>query len=48
MYRLKVKVGSKWIWGLNDYTYELAVERVLELKSKGIQSKIKHINELLK
>lgn len=48
MFRLKVKFGSKWKWGVNDYTSrEAAQKRVEELRAVGIISKIEPLSKLL-
>ena len=48
IFRLKVKFGKKWRWGLNDYTLEQAQKRQLEMSIVGIETKIVPISELLK
>lgn len=46
MYRLKVKCGRTWRWGLNSYTLEQAISRQTELNLVGIKSIIKPESEL--
>jgi len=47
MFRLQVKVGKDWRWGLNDYpTQEAAEKRMAELARVGIKSRMRKASEL--
>ena len=47
MYRLQVKVGKEWRWGLHDYpTEEAATDRMAELEKVGIKSRLRKSAEL--
>lgn len=47
MFRLQVRYGRSWKWGLNVYnTLEDAQKRVEELNKVGIKSRIKKNEEL--
>lgn len=46
-YRLKVKVGRKWVWGINSYTtYEKALERKEQMEKVGHKVKIEFETKL--
>jgi len=47
-YRLIIKCGRKWKWGLHDYTFAEAIERQKELEEVGIKSAIEHNSKLFK
>lgn len=41
LYRIQVWTDGNWKWGINDYTYEQAVERFKRLKDVGIKARIR-------
>lgn len=45
-YRIQVWVNLEWRWGLHDYTYEQATQRLHQLKGVGIKARIKPSAEL--
>lgn len=48
MYRIQCKLGSRWKWGLHDYTLEQAEMRLVELWAVGIEARIKPLRKLLR
>jgi hypothetical protein len=47
MYRLKVKIGKRWVWGLNSYpSLEAAQERKAQMEKVGHKVKIESENVL--
>lgn len=48
IFRLLIKTGSSWRWGLKDYMKSAANKRVKELAKVGIKAVVKPIEELLK
>ena len=47
MYRLFVKRGRKWVWGIREYdSLEAAEARVRELEAVGIKSRVRRNEEL--
>lgn len=46
MYRLQIRFGKQWRWGVNDYSLEQAQKRVEELKAVGIKARVKPVAEL--
>lgn len=46
LYRIQVKFGDGWRWGLHDYTYDQAVHRYNQLKAAGIKARIRPNFEL--
>lgn len=39
MFRLKVKVGKRWMLGLNDYTEDQVIEAKERLEAVGVSTK---------
>lgn len=48
MYRIVVKIGSRWRCGVNDYTYEQALDRLKQLNKVGITAQVKPVAELFR
>lgn len=45
-YRMQVWNEGRWRWGVNDYTWDEAVERQEQLTKVGIKARIRHRAEL--
>lgn len=47
MFRLQIKIGKEWRWGLNEYpTEKSAKKRQTELSEVGIKSRVKSADKL--
>ena len=46
MFRLQIRFGNRWKWGVKDYSLEQAHKRVEELKAVGIKARVKPVAEL--
>ena len=45
-YRIQVWHELDWKWGLHDYTYAEATQRIHQLKAVGIKARIRPSREL--
>lgn len=48
IYRIQIWVDSHWKWGIHDYTYSQATERIHKLRSVGIKARMRPKAELFR